>query len=180
MSNKREEHRFPARGRGTGFLPNPDSKKPFSNFSSESTLDARVVSDERRIPERANRALPASRQARGSLHRKAIARSGGRVRSPHLRTRKGLSSITGVAASEAGRGGQLGRGEAWRHAGHCRALDHEAPTTKTQLNEAYRFPQGMRMCSITSAEAHTTNAKTSRDAMAIAKAMPSKSPSCWR
>ena len=72
MSNKREEHRFRAHGRRTGFLPNPDSRKPFSNFSSESTLDARLVSDERRIPERANRALPASRQARGSLHRKRL------------------------------------------------------------------------------------------------------------
>src|ERR1700722_14317185 len=62
-----------------------------------------LVSDERRIPTRADRTLQASGQTRGPLHRKAIAGSGGRIRRPPLRIGKGPSSVAGIAASEAGR-----------------------------------------------------------------------------
>jgi hypothetical protein len=61
------------------------------------------VSDERRIPTRANRAMQASRQTGGSLHRKAAAGFGGRIRGAPLRIGKRLSSVAGIAASEAGR-----------------------------------------------------------------------------
>jgi hypothetical protein len=54
------------------FLLNSKVKKSFGNLSRTSTLMRGVVSDERRIPARANRALQASRQTRGSLHRKRL------------------------------------------------------------------------------------------------------------
>jgi hypothetical protein len=74
-----------------------------------STVNSIRLADSHESGERANRTVQAARKTRGAFHRKAIAGSGDRIRSPYLRIGKKLSSLHGNAASDASGVNQLRR-----------------------------------------------------------------------